>query len=147
MEKTQKMKIRINDDMDILHARKAGRQLAEDLGFRPVDCIKVATAITELVRNCLLYAGGGFAALSTVTRDDGKIGIRILVEDSGPGIEDIDKAMKDGFSTSNGLGVGLPGVMRLMDEFEVQTEPGKGTTVKAIKWAWKPSISPSSTLP
>jgi serine/threonine-protein kinase RsbT len=118
---------------DIVAARRAGRELAEQRGFKPVDCAQIATAISELARNICLYAGTGTVYLVTLD-EGGRAGIEIVAEDHGPGIADPDLAMRDGYSTSRGLGLGLPGTRRLMDEFAITTSPGVGTTVRARKW-------------
>jgi serine/threonine-protein kinase RsbT len=118
---------------DIVAARRAGREMAERMGFRPVDCAQIATAISELARNICLYAGTGRVHLRALDAG-GRPGIEIVAEDEGPGIADPELAMRDGYSTSRGLGLGLPGTRRLMDEFEITTKPGVGTTVCARKW-------------
>lgn len=126
--------IEIRHESDIVTARKMGRDVAIAIGFRAVDCAKIATAISELTRNILLYAGAGTVLVKTVEGVTGRIGIEVTAEDSGPGIQDIDVVMRDGYSTSKGLGLGLPGTKRLMDEFEVASKFGEGTTVKVSKW-------------
>jgi serine/threonine-protein kinase RsbT len=118
---------------DIVAARRAGRDLAAQNGFKPVDCAQIATAISELARNICLYAGSGRLYLR-VLEDHGRRGIEIVAEDQGPGIADPELAMRDGYSTSRGLGLGLPGSKRLMDEFELTTAAGVGTTVRTRKW-------------
>jgi serine/threonine-protein kinase RsbT len=106
--------------------------LATGLGFSSGDTTLIATAISELGRNILSYAGQGEISISAV--DGGRCGILIIASDKGPGIPDVQQALRDGFSTSGGLGLGLPGVRRLMDEFEITSAPKRGTTVKAKKW-------------
>ena len=123
----------INSDQDIVTARQKGRALAIELGFSSGDATLVATAISELARNIVSYARKGEIQLNTV-QGSGRQGILIVASDDGPGIQDIRQAMRDGFSTSGSLGLGLPGVRRLMDEFEIASEPGKGTIVKVKKW-------------
>ena len=125
--------VAISSDQDIVAARQRGRALAEELGFSAVDSTFIAAAISELARNIVSYAGKGEITLKTIqnsTRD----GILIVAADEGPGIHDIRQALRDGFSTSGSLGLGLPGVRRLMDEFEITSQPGKGTMVAVKKW-------------
>ncbi|WP_409304028.1 anti-sigma regulatory factor [Peribacillus sp. SCS-155] len=125
--------IEINTEMDIVTARGKGREIAKALNFGAVDQVRIITAISELARNIFLYAGTGFIDIEAIEQQ-GKRGIRVIASDEGPGIADIRKAMEDGYSTSGGLGAGIPGVKRLMDEFSIDSEVGKGTTITAIKW-------------
>jgi serine/threonine-protein kinase RsbT len=125
--------VAINSDQDIVTARQKGRALAIELGFSSGDATLVATSISELARNIVSYARKGEIQLNTV-QGSGRQGILIIASDDGPGIPDIRQAMRDGFSTSGSLGLGLPGVRRLMDEFEIASEPGQGTIVKVKKW-------------
>jgi len=118
---------------DIVVARRIGRDMAAASGFRAVDCAQIATAISELARNICLYAGSGRVSLRLV-EDGGRRGIEVVAEDGGPGIKDIPLAMRDGYSTSNGLGLGLPGTKRLMDDFELQSTVGVGTVIRTRKW-------------
>jgi len=130
---TEAFQVPIGSDSDILIARGQGRALAARLGFPSSDLALIATTISELARNILRYAGSGEIAVQPI--DDGhKPGILVIARDRGPGISDVRKALQDGYSTSGGLGLGLPGVRRLMDEFEIASEPGKGTTVTVKKW-------------
>ncbi|KAB2330558.1 anti-sigma regulatory factor [Bacillus mesophilum] len=125
--------VKIINEWDIVAARQLGRNVAKDLGFGTVDQARITTAISELARNIYLYAGQGQVCIEKIY-DGGKAGLRILAADSGPGISDLRQVMEDGYSTSGGLGAGLPGVKRLMDEFVIDSEPGKGTDIKATKW-------------
>lgn len=125
--------ISINNELDIVIARQKGRALASELGFYSIDLALIATAISELTRNIITYAKRGTLFLEVIEKDNRK-GFLITITDNGPGIENIDLAMQDGYSTSNSLGLGLPGVRRLMDDFEIHSEPGKGTTIIAAKW-------------
>lgn len=134
MTATSDQLIEIRRESDIVSARKTGRDVASAIGFQAVDCAKIATAISELTRNILLYAGNGTVLVKAVEAPSGRVGIEVTAEDSGPGIRDIDVVMRDGYSTSKGLGLGLPGTKRLMDEFEVASQQGRGTTVKVSKW-------------
>ncbi|GEN85211.1 serine/threonine-protein kinase RsbT [Sporosarcina luteola] len=120
-------------EWDIVAARQLGRNEAKKAGFGTVDQARITTAISELARNIYLYAGKGRIEIERVT-DDGMFGIKIVASDDGPGIQDLRKVMEDGYTTSGGLGAGMPGVKRLMDEFKVISEPGKGTTITATKW-------------
>ncbi len=122
----------IHSDLDIVAARIEGRNLAKELGFGIIDQARIATAISELTRNVLLYAQSGQVTLMRLLRE-GKIGIEIVCEDQGPGIQDVERIMS-GEPIKRGRGVGLPGTKRLMDEFEVHSQPGKGTTVIVRKW-------------
>ncbi len=127
-------RISIHSDGDIVTARQRGRALATEAGFSATDLTIVATAISEVARNILIYAKQGEVLLSLV-RQDARRGIVIIARDEGPGIANIDQALRDGYSTSGSLGLGLPGAKRLMDEFEIASEVGKGTTVTMKKWA------------
>ena len=123
----------INSDQDIVAARQKGRSLAAELGFSSGDATLIATAISEVARNIVVYADHGEIVLSAVQRA-GQRGILVIARDEGPGIPDIERAMRDGFSTGRSLGLGLPGARRLMDEFEIVSEVGKGTTITMRKW-------------
>jgi serine/threonine-protein kinase RsbT len=123
----------INSDQDIVAARQRGRALATELGFSTGDATLIATAISELARNIVSYARKGDITLKIVHASS-RQGVLIIASDSGPGIRDIPQALRDGFSTSGSLGLGLPGVRRLMDEFEITSQPGRGTIVTVKKW-------------
>ena len=127
------VRIKILSEKDIVLARERGRALAQELGFSSSDPTLIATAISEVARNILKFAGRGEIVLVSVPQNPKK-GIVIMARDEGPGIPDIPLAMRDGYSTSNGLGLGLPGARRLMDEFEVESVVGKGTTITMKKW-------------
>jgi serine/threonine-protein kinase RsbT len=127
------IQVPINSDQDIVAARQKGRSLAVALGFSSGDATLIATAISELARNILTYAKSGEIRL-TVINGSARQGIRLVAHDQGPGIADVQQALRDGFSTSGSLGLGLPGVMRLVDEFEIVSEENRGTTVTAKKW-------------
>lgn len=126
--------IEILREDDIVSARNAGKELAKQLGFRQLDATQIATSISELARNIILYAETGEVIIRAVQRDDGAAGLEIVARDQGPGIRDIDMAMRDGYTSSQGLGLGLPGTRRLMDQFKIESEPGRGTTVVVTKW-------------
>ena len=125
--------VEIITEWDIVAARQLGRNEAKKAGFGTVDQARITTAISELARNIYLYAGKGKIEIERVT-ERGLFGIKIIASDEGPGIQDLQKVMEDGFSTSGGLGAGMPGVKRLMDEFKVVSETGVGTTITTIKW-------------
>jgi serine/threonine-protein kinase RsbT len=127
------IRVAINSDQDIVIARQKGRALAMELGFASGDATLVATAISELARNIVSYARKGQIALKIVNRAN-REGLAIVASDNGPGIPDVRQALRDGFSTSGSLGMGLPGVRRLMDEFEITSQPGRGTIVAVKKW-------------
>jgi serine/threonine-protein kinase RsbT len=119
---------------DIVDARHEGRSLASTLGFSSSELTVIATAISEVARNILEYAGRGEIRLSLCRRGTG-FGVCVVAYDKGPGIPDVAKALRDGYSSRKGLGLGLPGSRRLMDEFEIVSEIGIGTTVTMKKWA------------
>lgn len=129
----EEVEVAISSDQDIVLARQKGRAMAIELGFSAGDATLIATAISELARNILSYARRGEITLKIVHASS-RQGISIIASDSGPGIRDIRQAMRDGFSTSGSLGLGLPGVRRLMDEFEIVSEPRHGTIVTVTKW-------------
>jgi len=125
--------VAINNPDDIVDARKAGHQLALDLGFTLTDVTMIATAISEVARNITSYAGHGAVRVSVADRE-GRQALVIRAEDEGPGIVDIERAMEDGYSTGRGLGLGLPGARRLMDQLIVESELGRGTVIEMWKW-------------
>jgi serine/threonine-protein kinase RsbT len=125
--------VTIQKEWDIVGARQMGRNIAKEIGFGTVDQARIATAISELARNIYLYAGNGEISFEKLENIDHK-GIGIYAVDNGPGMEEISQVMEDGFSTSGGLGAGLPGVKRLMDEFDIISKTGEGTKIKVVKW-------------
>jgi serine/threonine-protein kinase RsbT len=127
-------RIAIRHESDIVAARRAGRELGETLGFTRGELTVVATAISEVARNIVVYAKLGEVVLQ-VKEDHGRRCLVVIARDEGPGIEDISRAMADGYSTAGGLGLGLPGARRMMDEFEIVSQLGKGTVVTMKKWA------------
>jgi RNA polymerase sigma factor (sigma-70 family) len=124
--------IRIQHDADVVRARKSARELASTLGFSRTDLTLIATAVSEIARNIVRFASNGQVYIELL--DHPRPGIRIVARDTGPGIPDIDQALADGYSTYNGLGLGLPGARRLMDEFTLTSETNAGTTVTMTKW-------------
>jgi serine/threonine-protein kinase RsbT len=127
------IRVPIESDTDVVTARERGRSIAAGLGFSSVDLTLIVTAISEVARNIVLYAEHGEIVLRQV-HEKNRQGISVVATDSGPGIPDIAKAMQDSYSTGNGLGLGLPGSKRLMDDFEVESVVGHGTTVRMVKW-------------
>jgi serine/threonine-protein kinase RsbT len=130
---TEETRVAIDHDFDIVAARRKARELATQVGFSGSDLTIIATAISEVARNIVVYASRGEIVLSAVQRGPRR-GVLVVARDQGPGIPDIPRAMRDGFSTGKSLGLGLPGAKRLMDEFEIASEVGKGTTITMRKW-------------
>ncbi|MFD0943953.1 anti-sigma regulatory factor [Savagea faecisuis] len=129
----ERSSVEIYTEWDVVAARQLGRDEAKSIGFGTVDQARITTAISELARNIYLYAGTGKIEIRRL-HDGTKKGMMIISSDNGPGIPDVRKVMEDGFTTSGGLGAGMPGVQRLVDEFKIETEVGVGTTITAIKW-------------
>ena len=129
----EEIRIPIDRDGDIVAARQKARELAAQVGISGSDLTMIATAISEVARNIVVYANHGEIVLSPV-QSGGRRGLLVIARDEGPGIADIERAMRDGFSTGKSLGLGLPGAKRLMDEFEIASEMGKGTTITMWKW-------------
>ena len=123
----------IAHDGDIVEARRKGRELAQTIGFFGSDLTIIATAISEIARNIVVYADRGEISLS-IADNGGRRGIVVVARDEGPGIADIERAMRDGYSTGRSLGLGLPGARRLMDDFEIVSTVGEGTIVTMRKW-------------
>ena len=126
------VRVLVRADADIVAARQAARALAERLGFPATDLTLIATAVSEVVRNIVRFADTGEVVVQLVEQP--RRGIRVVARDSGPGIADVEQALRDGYSTYQGLGLGLPGARRLMDEFAIASEVGRGTTVTMTKW-------------
>ena len=127
-------RIAIESDADVVTARQRARELAGELDMSSTDQTLLATAISEVARNITTYATRGEVRLSVVHDGDGRQGIEVVASDEGPGIEDIDRALQDGYTTGGGLGLGLPGARRLVDEFDIQSGPSGGTTVTLVMW-------------
>jgi serine/threonine-protein kinase RsbT len=125
--------IAVTSEEGIVLARQAGRAMSAELGLSETDQTLVATAISEVARNIILYAGRGVVELDVTIGASGP-GLRIRAVDEGPGIDDVELAMRDGYSTGRSLGLGLPGARRLMDEFSITSVAGQGTTVTMVKW-------------
>jgi serine/threonine-protein kinase RsbT len=120
-------------DVDVVQARQTGREQAAEIGFSAGDQTVIAAAISEIARNILMYAKRGEVRFTKVL-DGTRQGLIVVAEDEGPGIRDVSRALQDGYSTSGGLGLGLPGARRLMDEFEVVSAVGQGTRITMRKW-------------
>lgn len=126
----------VNNPRDVVTVRRAARRMAERVRMGLVPTTKLVTACSELARNQLEHAGGGIVRITKISASAGtRQGVEVVFEDEGDGIEDVGRAMSDGFSTNRGLGLGLSGSRRLVDEFELETEPGRGTRVLIRSWA------------
>jgi serine/threonine-protein kinase RsbT len=128
-------RIPIESDADVVTARQRARALAAAMGMTSTDQTLLATAISEVARNITAYAGSGEVYLSVVRDALGSQGVRVVARDEGPGIADVERALQDGYTTGGGLGLGLPGARRLVDEFAIDTAPSRGTTVTLTKWS------------
>jgi serine/threonine-protein kinase RsbT len=131
---SEELQIPVTSDRDVVTARQQGRSAALKAGFSVSEATLIATAISELARNIVSYARQGTVTLRPVHGHNGAAGLTVVAADSGPGILDIAQALRDGYSSSGGLGLGLPGVRRLMDEFDIVSRVGGGTTVTVTKW-------------
>jgi serine/threonine-protein kinase RsbT len=127
-------RIAIESDADVVRARQRARELAAGLDLSSTDQTLLATAISEVARNITTYATRGEVVVSIVHESE-RSGIRVVARDQGPGIEDLERAMQDGYTTGGGLGLGLPGARRLVDDFSIDSAPGQGTTVTLVKWS------------
>ena len=127
--------IPIESDADVVTARQRARAMAGDLELTSTDQTLLATAISEVARNITTYAKRGEVLLSVVHDDNGREGIQVIARDQGPGIENLELAMQDGYTSGGGLGLGLPGARRLVDDFNIETALGQGTTVTLVMWA------------
>lgn len=125
--------MRIEREQDVVPFRNRVKEYAVKIGMSQVNQTKLITAASELVRNMLKYAGGGLSLIEVISEGRNS-GIRLVFQDKGPGISDIPLAMKDGYSTAKSLGLGLPGAKRLVNEFDIKSKVGEGTTVTIIKW-------------
>jgi serine/threonine-protein kinase RsbT len=130
---SHEIRVPIDSDTDIVTARQKGREMASRLGFTSTDLTLIATAISELARNIVLYAHQGEIVLS-IAEDGARRGMGVIAHDDGPGIPDVERALEEGFSTSRSFGMGLSGVRRLVDEFKIVSKVGSGTTVSVKKW-------------
>ncbi len=125
--------VAIASDVDVVSVRQLVRRRAQELGFSLVDQTKLVTAASELARNALAHGGGGELLLQVV-EEPPRTGLRLVFSDRGPGIPDVELAMKDGYTTGSGLGLGLGGAKRLVNEFAIESTPGAGTRVTVIRW-------------
>ena len=123
----------LRSEDEVVRVRQAAREWAISLGFGLVDQTKIVTAASELARNTVIYGGGGLVRFQALN-DGPRRGLRLSFEDKGPGIPDLQQALKDGYSTGTGLGLGLGGAKRLMSEFEIDSKPGQGTRVAVTRW-------------
>ncbi|MFN8636212.1 MAG: anti-sigma regulatory factor [Chloroflexota bacterium] len=127
--------VAIDGEDGIVASRQRAREVARQLGFGVVDQSRIATAVSELARNVVSYATDGHGAVAIrELGGSGRVGIEIVVADEGPGIVDVGQALRDGFTSGGGMGMGLPGTRRLMDEMVIESAPGRGTTVTIRKW-------------
>ena len=123
----------VRSSRDIVVVRQVVRSWAVELGFNLIEQTKIVTAASELARNTIDHGGGGTAQLQSL-RDGGRTGLRLTFDDKGPGIADLDLALKDGYTTGGGLGLGLSGARRLSNEFDIKSRPGEGTRVTITRW-------------
>lgn len=132
---TIETRLPIKQEQDIVTARQTARAAASDLGFGSIDQSRIATAVSELTRNVIRYAtnGSGDIVIREVSSERG-VGLQIVVSDQGPGIADLQQVMQDGFTSGHGLGLGLSGTKRLMDEMDLDSQVGRGTVVTIVKW-------------
>ncbi len=126
--------LEIASEADIVLARSVARESAKTIGFGAIDQSRIATAVSELTRNVIRYATNSRGRVEIRSLDEPKIGIEIVVQDDGPGIDDLDLVMKDGYTSARGMGLGLPGTKRLMDEMTIDSAVGRGTTIMVRKW-------------
>ena len=134
------VRISINSDADLVAARAEGRAMAERLGFPRPDPTLIATAISEVARNIVVHVGGGEIVLRPFQESD-RYGLVVIASDEGPGIRDVEAALRDEYSGRGGLGLGLPGARRLMDDFEVRSNADVGTTVTMKKWRYRDELA------
>ena len=133
MPVTKSHALQLRNETDIVHARQTVRQWATQMGFSLVDQTKIVTAASELARNTVIYGKGGDLRFEGIS-ENGRTGLRLIFEDRGPGIPDITLALRDGYTTGSGLGLGLGGAKRLSNEFEISSVPGQGTRVRIARW-------------
>ena len=133
MSVTKSDALPVASEQDIVHVRQAVRKLAQEIGFSLVDQTKMVTAASELARNTVVYGGGGVMEWA-ILLEGARKGLRLSFKDEGPGIPDVDLALKDGWTSGSGLGMGLSGSKRLVNEFDIQSEVGKGTRVTITRW-------------
>lgn len=132
MAEAQRLPIRSGED--VVKVRQAVRRCAAELGLSLVEQTKLVTAASELARNTLTHGGGGGVRIEVISKEPRRTGVRLIFEDEGPGIRDIELAMRDGYTTGDGLGLGLGGARKLSHEFDIQSQPGSGTRVTIVRW-------------
>jgi serine/threonine-protein kinase RsbT len=125
--------LKLASEADVVNARQRVRKWAIEIGLGLVDQTKIVTAASELARNTVIYGGGGLMRIEELTKD-ARRGLRLIFEDTGPGIIDIERALRDGYTSGSGMGLGLGGAKRLSNEFEIRSEPGKGTRIAIVRW-------------
>ena len=130
---TREALFELHSDIDVAKARRGVRDWAAELGLSMVDLTKVVTAASELARNAVIHGGGGEMCLQVVEQD-ARQGLRVTFRDNGPGIAEVDLAMQDGYTTGDGMGIGLPGAKRLVNEFALTSTPSEGTCVTIVRW-------------
>jgi serine/threonine-protein kinase RsbT len=130
---SKQMLFDLQSDTDVVAARHGVREWAREIGLTVLDLTKVVTAASELARNAIVHGGGGVMCLQMV-RQTNRDGLRMTFSDRGPGIAEVDRAMKDGYSTGGGMGIGLPGAKRLVNEFDLSSTPGEGTSITIVRW-------------
>lgn len=130
---TKEHSVSVRTEQDVVSVRQVVRQWSEQIRLSLVDQTKLVTAASELARNTLIYGGGGDMRMEALSRD-GRVGLRLVFEDKGPGIPDVEMALKDGFTTGSGLGLGLGGAKRLVNDFEIYSKPGVGTRIAITRW-------------
>jgi serine/threonine-protein kinase RsbT len=123
----------VRGESDVVSVRQFVRKRAVELGFSLIDQTKLVTATSELARNTVVYGGGGTVRVEEV-RDGARVGLRLTFEDEGPGIPDVEQALRDGYTTGNGLGLGLGGARRLVNDFRIESSAGQGTRITVVKW-------------
>jgi serine/threonine-protein kinase RsbT len=133
MTRAAEVRVEIASGVDIVPARAEGRALANRLGFSKTDATLIATAISEIARNIVMHVGKGEIEIQSV-EEDARCGVAVIARDDGPGIRDVEAAMEPGYGSTDGLGLGLPGARRLMDDFEIDSRAGEGTTITMTKW-------------
>jgi serine/threonine-protein kinase RsbT len=134
MDRARAERCELRTEEQVVRVRQIVRQLAADIGLSLVDQTKIVTAASEIARNTLVYGGGGAVEIQTLENESGRRGLRLVFEDSGPGIENPELALRDGYTTGNGLGLGLGGAKRLVNEFELDSRVGEGTRVTLTRW-------------
>lgn len=134
--------VAVTQEWHVARAQRAATALARSVGLSQVAVYSLATSVSELANNLFFHTRVGGTITLRAVRQNGSVGVEIVAEDDGPGIADVDSAMRDGFTTNGGLGVGLPGIKRLMDEFEIESQVGAGTRVVAVIWSAGATLQP-----